>query len=176
MLNILVLHNIKIIYKENKLDRIASFTINHIKLLEGLYVSRLDTFGSEFITTFDIRMFRPNRGTYLSTPIAHCIEHLGATFLRNHNEIKNSVVYFGPMGCRTGFYLLLHNKYSSKDILPLMIELFDFVVSFEGEVPGASEVECGNYKDIDLEASKIVAKTYLEILKNITEDRLIYPN
>ena len=149
--------------------------VNHLTLKRGVYVSRLDKFGETMITTFDIRMTRPNFEPVLNTAEIHTIEHLGATFIRNHEVFKNKAVYFGPMGCRTGFYLLLEGESSSKDILPLIMEMFDFVRKFEGEVPGASARDCGNYLDMNLPMAKYVAnKFYEEVLSNISEDRLVY--
>ena len=157
------------------MDKIASFTVNHLTLLPGIYVSRKDTVGSEVITTFDLRMTRPNFEPVLNTAEIHTIEHLGATFIRNHKTYKDKAVYFGPMGCRTGFYLLLEGEYTSKDIVPLMVEMFDFVRKYEGEVPGASAKDCGNYLDMNLPMAKYVAnKFFEEVLLNITEERLIY--
>ena len=126
------------------MEKIASFTINHLKLEPGIYVSRYDYIGDEVITTFDIRMTRPNYEPVMNTAEVHAIEHLGATFLRNHDEWGKKVIYFGPMGCRTGFYLLLAGKLTSKDIVDLVREMFTFIAGFEGAVPGASARDCGN--------------------------------
>ena len=151
------------------MEKIASFTIDHIRLLPGLYVSRKDHAGSEVITTFDIRM--------TNTAEVHTIEHLGATFLRNHPQYGDKTVYFGPMGCRTGFYLLLAGDYTSKDIVPLMQEMFTFIRDFHGEVPGASAKDCGNYLDMNLPMANYLADRYLrEVLADITEERLTYPD
>lgn len=158
------------------MEKITSFTINHLKLLPGIYVSRKDHAGDTVITTFDIRMTRPNYEPVMNTAEIHTIEHLGATFLRNHPEFKDRVLYFGPMGCRTGFYLLFAGDYESKEIVPLMKEMFCFIKDFEGEVPGAAAKDCGNYLDMNLGMAKYLAKKYLEeVLENITEERLIYP-
>ena len=155
---------------------IASFTINHLTLLPGIYVSRKDNIGAETITTFDIRMTRPNFEPVMNTAELHTIEHLAATFLRNHAEFGSRIVYFGPMGCRTGCYLLLAGDYNSKDIVPLMKELFTFIRDYEGEVPGASAIACGNYLDMNLPMAKYLAKKFLEeVLDSITEERLVYP-
>ena len=155
---------------------IASFTINHLTLLPGIYVSRKDTVGDSVVTTFDLRMTRPNFEPVMNTAEIHTIEHLGATFLRNHPDFGSRIVYFGPMGCRTGFYLLLAGDYSSQDILSLMKEMFAFIRDFEGEVPGASAIACGNYLDMNLPMAKYLGKRYLEeVLENITEDRMNYP-
>lgn len=158
------------------MEKIASFTIDHIKLLPGLYVSRKDHAGSEVITTFDIRMTRPNKEPVMNTAEVHTIEHLGATFLRNHPDFASKTIYFGPMGCRTGFYLLLSGDYDSKDIVILMKEMFTFIRDFRGEVPGACAKDCGNYLDMNLPMANYLADKYLtEVLDQITEERLIYP-
>ena len=143
------------------MEKIASFTINHIKLQPGIYVSRRDTVGSEALTTFDLRMTSPNEEPVMNTAEVHTIEHLGATFLRNHKEYKSKTVYFGPMGCRTGFYLILAGQLESKDIVPLIKEMYEFIRDFEGEVPGASPMDCGNYLDMNLPMAKYLAKKYL---------------
>lgn len=158
------------------MKKIASFTIDHIKLLPGLYVSRKDFVGSEVITTFDIRMTKPNGEPVMNTAEMHTIEHLAATYLRNHAEYGNKTVYFGPMGCRTGFYLLLAGDYESRDIVDLMKEMFTFIRDFHDEVPGASAKDCGNYLDMNLPMTNFLAEKYLrEVLDNITEERLVYP-
>lgn len=158
------------------MEKIASFTIDHIKLLPGVYVSRKDTVGDNVITTFDLRMTKPNGEPVMNTAEIHTIEHLAATFLRSHKEYGNKTIYFGPMGCRTGFYLLLAGDYESKDIVDLMIEMYTFIANFEGEVPGASAKDCGNYLDMNLGMAKYLAKKYItEVLENITDERLVYP-
>ena len=158
------------------MKQIASFTIDHIKLLPGVYVSRKDKIGSETITTFDIRMTRPNQDPVMLTGEVHTIEHLGATFLRNHSEFSNRILYFGPMGCRTGFYLLLGGDYDSKDIIPLLVEMYEFMRDFEGEIPGATAINCGNYSDMNLPLAKEYAKNFLEkVLYNIKDENLNYP-
>ena len=158
------------------MEKIASFTIDHIKLQPGVYVSRKDTVGPEVVTTFDLRMTSPNEEPVMNTAEMHTIEHLAATYLRNHSTYKDKTIYFGPMGCRTGFYLLLAGNHTSKDILPLMVEMYEFIRDFEGEVPGASAKDCGNYLDMNLPMAKYLAKKYLdEVLYNIKEDRLTYP-
>ena len=152
------------------MKKIASFTIDHTILPKGMYLSRTDM----NTVTYDIRCRRPNVEEVMENGAIHTVEHLFATFVRN-SELKNNIVYFGPMGCRTGFYLLLEGEYSSKDILPLIMEMFDFVRKFEGEVPGASARDCGNYLDMNLPMAKYVAnKFYEEVLSNISEDRLVY--
>ena len=155
---------------------IASFTIDHQKLLPGVYVSRKDSVGNDIVTTFDIRMTRPNHEPVMNTAEMHTIEHLAATFLRNHQEFGSKIVYFGPMGCRTGFYLILAGDYESKDIVGLLKELYTFMAEFTGDVPGASAVECGNYLDMNLPMAKYLAKEFLtEVLDGIDESRLVYP-
>ena len=158
------------------MEKIASFTIDHIKLKPGVYVSRKDVVGDQVITTFDLRMTSPNDEPVMNTAEVHTIEHLGATFLRNHKEFGTKTIYFGPMGCRTGFYLLLAGDYESRDIVLLMREMYTFIRDFHEEVPGASAKDCGNYLDINLGMANWLAKRYLdEVLTNISEDRLVYP-
>ena len=158
------------------MEKIASFTIDHIKLEPGVYVSRKDTVGSEVITTFDLRMTSPNDEPVMNTAEVHTIEHLGATFLRNHPLYKDKTIYFGPMGCRTGNYLLLNGDYESRDIVPLMIEMFEFIRDFHDEVPGASPKDCGNYLDMNLGMANYLASRYLEnTLYDIDDAHLIYP-
>ena len=157
------------------MEKTASFTIDHLLLQPGIYVSRLDAVGHETITTFDLRMTSPNEEPVMNTAEMHTIEHLAATFLRNHPQWKDRTIYFGPMGCRTGFYLLLAGKLSSRDILPLMIDMYRFIRNFEGDVPGASAKDCGNYLDMNLPMAKYLAAKYLTVLETITDDRLVYP-
>ena len=158
------------------MEKITSFTIDHLKLVPGLYVSRKDFAGEQVITTFDIRMTNPNEEPVMNTAEVHTIEHLGATFLRNHRDYASKTLYFGPMGCRTGFYLLLVGDYKSKDIVPLMKEMFAFIADFNGDVPGAAAKDCGNYLDMNLPMANYMAKRYLtEVLENITEKQLVYP-
>ncbi len=158
------------------MEKITSFTINHLKLLPGIYVSRKDHAGDSVITTFDLRMTRPNYEPVMNTAEVHTIEHLGATFLRNHEDYRDKVLYFGPMGCRTGFYLLLAGDYESRDIVPLMTSMFTFISNYEDEVPGACARDCGNYLDMNLPMARFLAKRYLEeVLQNIDDTRLIYP-
>ena len=159
------------------MEKITSFTVNHLTLLPGVYVSRKDTVGNEVITTFDLRMTRPNFEPVMNTAEVHTLEHLGATFLRNHAEYKDKVIYFGPMGCRTGFYMVLAGDYESKDVVPLVTEMYTFMKDFEGDVPGAAARDCGNYLDMNLNMAKYVAKKYYdEVLTDISEERLIYPD
>ena len=159
------------------MEKIASFTIDHIKLQPGVYVSRKDNFQDAVITTFDLRMTSPNEEPVMNTAEMHTIEHLGATFLRNHKDFKDKTIYFGPMGCRTGFYLLLAGDYTSRDIVPLMTEMFEFIRDFKDEVPGASPRDCGNYLDMNLPMANYLANRYLEnVLYGIDDSRLVYPD
>ncbi len=158
------------------MEKIASFTIDHIKLQPGIYVSRKDYVGAEAITTFDLRMTSPNEEPVMNTAEVHTIEHLAATFLRNHPVYNEKTIYFGPMGCRTGFYLLLAGDYTSKDIVPLMIEMYEFIRDFHDEVPGASPKDCGNYLDMNLPMANYLAGRFLDnVLYHIDDSRLIYP-
>ena len=158
------------------MKKIESFTINHIKLQPGIYVSRKDHIGAETVTTFDLRMTSPNEEPVMNTAEVHAIEHLAATCLRNDAEFADQIVYFGPMGCRTGFYLLLAGDYESKEIVPLVIRTFEFIRDFEGEIPGASPRDCGNYLDMNLGMAKYLADKYLkEVLYDIKPERLTYP-
>lgn len=158
------------------MEKIASFTIDHIKLQPGIYVSRKDKVGQNTVTTFDLRMTSPNEEPVMNTAEMHTIEHLAATFLRNHADYKEKTIYFGPMGCRTGFYLLLAGDYESWDIVDLMKEMFVFIRDFEGDVPGASAKDCGNYLDMNLPMAKYEAgRFYDRVLQDIDESRLIYP-
>lgn len=160
------------------MDKIASFTIDHEKLLRGIYVSRRDvTPGGDVLTTFDIRMTEPNRMAPLSPEALHTIEHLAATYLRNRSDWKERVVYWGPMGCCTGNYLILQGDLVSEDILPLMRDTFGFIAGFSEEIPGATPRDCGNYSFNNLEEAKKAAKKYLdEILRNPGKENLNYPN
>lgn len=158
------------------MEKITSFTIDHIKLIPGVYVSRKDPVGDSLITTFDLRMTSPNDEPVMNTAEMHAIEHLGATFLRNHPVFGDKIIYFGPMGCRTGFYLLLAGDYESADIVNLLIEMYEFIRDFEGEIPGASPKDCGNYLDMNLNMAKWLARRYLdEVLYDIPAERLVYP-
>lgn len=158
------------------MKQIASFTIDHLRLLPGIYVSRKDKIGEETVTTFDLRMTRPNYEPVMNTAEVHTMEHIGATFLRNHPKYGEKVIYFGPMGCRTGFYLLLAGDYASADIVPLVREMYAFIADFTGEVPGAEAIGCGNYLDMNLPMARFLAKKYLrEVLEDISEERLNYP-
>ncbi len=156
---------------------IASFTIDHTRLLPGVYVSRKDKVGGEVITTFDIRMTRPNYEPVMMPGDIHGIEHLGATYLRNHRDYEDKIIYFGPMGCRTGFYLLLAGDYKSADIVPLLTEMFEFIRDYEGEIPGATPEGCGNYSDMDLNLAKFYAGRYLNNVLYVIDDNMLnYPS
>lgn len=158
------------------MEKIASFTVNHLDLFPGVYVSRKDQVGSETITTFDLRMTAPNREPVINTAEMHTMEHLAATWLRNDEEIKDKVIYFGPMGCRTGFYLILAGDYTSKEALPIVTKTFEFIRDFEGDVPGASAKDCGNYLDMNLPMAKYLAGQYLDrALYCADENNLTYP-
>ncbi len=157
------------------MEKIASFTIDHIKLCPGLYASRKDKVGQETVTTFDLRLTAPNDEPVMNTAEMHTIEHLAATYLRNEPDWKEKVLYFGPMGCRTGFYLLLSGDYTSGDVLPLVADCFRFIRDFRGEVPGASPKDCGNYLDMNLPMANYWGAKYATLLENITDDRLVYP-
>ena len=157
------------------MEKIASFTVNHLVLEPGIYVSRQDHFDDVIITTFDLRMTTPNREPVMNTAEMHTIEHLGATYLRNHLMWKDRIVYFGPMGCRTGFYLLCEGDLTSRDIVPLVKGLFEFIRDFEGTIPGAEARDCGNYLDQNLPMAKYLASRYLEnTVKEIDEAHLVY--
>lgn len=159
------------------MERIASFQVDHKKLNRGIYVSRLDEINGNYLTTFDVRVKLPNREPVMNIAEMHTMEHLGATFLRNHQVWKNEVIYFGPMGCRTGFYVILKGKLKSIDIVELIKEMFDFISKYEGEIPGATEVECGNYLEQNLPMARYESKKFLEeTLKNIKEENLNYPD
>ena len=157
------------------MEKITSFTIDHIKLQPGLYVSRRDRVGAETVTTFDLRLTSPNEEPVMNTAEVHTIEHLAATYLRNEPVWKDKVLYFGPMGCRTGFYLLLAGDYTSRDVLELVKGCFRFIADYRDEVTGASARDCGNYLDMNLPMASYCAKKYAALLENIPEDRLIYP-
>lgn len=158
------------------MEKIASFTIDHLKLQPGIYVSRKDHIGAETITTFDLRMTSPNEEPVMNTAELHTIEHLAATYLRNDLQWQDKVVYFGPMGCRTGCYLLLSGDHESRDIVELIVNTFEFIRDFEGEIPGAQAKDCGNYLDQNLDMAKYLANRYLkEVLYDIKPERLAYP-
>ena len=157
------------------MEKITSFTIDHNLLQPGLYVSRKDRIGAETVTTFDLRVTSPNEEPVMNTAEVHTIEHLAATYLRNEPTWKDRIIYFGPMGCRTGFYLLIAGDHASRDVLPLVTECFRFVADFRGEVPGASAKDCGNYLDMNLPMANYWGAKYAALLENISRDRLIYP-
>lgn len=158
------------------MEKITSFTVDHLRLVPGVYVSRIDYVAGNPVTTFDLRLTKPNCEPVMNTAEIHTIEHLAATFLRNHSEYGDKTIYFGPMGCRTGFYLILSGEYSSRDIVPLMAEMFRFIADFEGDVPGAAAKDCGNYLDMNLPMAKYLSGKYLdEVLLRITEEQLNYP-
>ena len=157
------------------MEKITSFTIDHLKLQPGLYVSRKDKAGEETVTTIDLRLTSPNEEPVMNTAEVHTIEHLAATYLRNQPQWKTKVLYFGPMGCRTGFYLLLTGDYTSRDVLPLVLDCFRFIRDYRGEVPGASPKDCGNYLDMNRNMANFWGRRYAALLENITPDRLIYP-
>ncbi|MDR2509837.1 MAG: S-ribosylhomocysteine lyase [Spirochaetaceae bacterium] len=157
------------------MTKIASFQIDHLRLKPGLYVSRKDQFSGAVLTTFDLRFKEPNKEPVIDMPALHTLEHLGATFLRSHSEWAKRVVYFGPMGCRTGFYLILEGDITSREISSLVIQLMDWVVAFEGEIPGASPAECGNYSEQNLNMAKWEASRYGALLKNAGEENFNYP-
>ena len=160
----------------NVLKKIDSFTVNHLELIPGVYVSRKDMIGENVVTTFDLRMTTPNLEPVMNNAEIHAMEHLGATFLRNHKDFAAKTIYFGPMGCRTGFYLLLNGDFSSKDILGLLIEMFGFISGYEGEIPGASARDCGNYLDMNLPMAKYLGNKYLkEVLLKANDRNLNYP-
>lgn len=158
------------------MEKIASFQIDHLRLLTGLYVSRVDGAPGARVTTFDLRMTAPNREEVMRTGAVHAIEHLGATYLRNEPKWKNSVLYFGPMGCRTGFYLLMAGEFSPRDVFALVRGMLDFIIAFEGDIPGASARDCGNYQDMDLAEAKRFARKYrAEVFDHPDEARMTYP-
>jgi len=156
------------------MDRITSFSVDHLKLKPGLYVSRLDFVGGNPVTTFDMRMTTPNLEPVINNAELHAIEHLGATFLRNDEKVKDDVIYFGPMGCRTGFYLIMAGELTSCDVLSKVKEMLNFIATFEGDIPGASPVECGNYQDLNLDMAKFYGRKYLEVLSNEDTLNIVY--
>ncbi|MEA1975803.1 MAG: S-ribosylhomocysteine lyase [Bacillota bacterium] len=158
------------------MKRIESFSINHLKLAPGIYVSRKDDFFNNTITTYDIRITRPNLEPVMNTATIHAIEHIGATYLRNNDLIKDSVIYFGPMGCRTGFYLILMGDNEMDFIVEILKDVFEYICNFNGDIPGATAKECGNYQDMNLSMAKYYSKKYLdEVLKDIKKNQMKYP-
>lgn len=157
------------------MKKIPSFTIDHNQLLPGIYVSRKDNVDNDVVTTFDIRMKAPNREPALHPGALHTIEHLAATYLRNNEEWQDRIVYWGPMGCLTGNYLLMKGDMKSEEIVKLMIDTFEFVANYDGVVPGTEPQDCGNYLLHDLPMARYEAKQYLKVLKNIKPENLNYP-
>lgn len=158
------------------MNKIASFTVNHLNLYPGIYVSRKDYLNEEVLTTFDLRFTKPNDEAPMDNPGIHTIEHLGATFLRNHEEWSKKTIYFGPMGCRTGFYVIFAGDLKSEDIIGVLREMADFVLNYEGEIPCYSPRDCGNYLDNNLNLAKIYMRKYkTEVLDNPVKERLVYP-
>jgi S-ribosylhomocysteine lyase len=157
------------------MEKIASFQVDHLRLKPGVYVSRKDRFGGTVLTTFDLRFKEPNKEPVIDVPALHTLEHLGATFLRSHPEWGSRVVYFGPMGCRTGFYVILEGDRSSEEILPLLRELLDWIDRFEGPIPGAAAAECGNWQDQNLDMAKWEARRYGAVVRNPGKENLTYP-
>ena len=158
------------------MEKIASFTVDHLRLLTGLYVSRVDEVCGNPVTTFDIRMTRPNAEPVMDTAAVHAIEHLGATFLRNAPDWKARVIYFGPMGCRTGFYLVLAGAHEPEQILDLIARMFRFIIDYEGDIPGAAPKDCGNYLDMNLGFAKYYARKYwAEVIRTPDPARFHYP-
>ena len=157
------------------MEKITSFTIDHLRLLPGLYVSRKDRVGAEIVTTFDLRLTRPNAEPVMNTAEVHTIEHLAATYLRNQPQWGDRVLYFGPMGCRTGFYLLLAGDLTARDVLPLVADCFRFIRDYRGEVPGARARDCGNYLDMNLSMANYWGARYVHLLETMDETHLTYP-
>jgi S-ribosylhomocysteine lyase len=157
------------------MEKIASFQVNHLLLKPGIYVSRKDRFGGAVITTFDMRLKEPNKEPVMDQPAIHTLEHLGATFLRSHKEWAQRVVYFGPMGCRTGFYVILEGDLNPEDALPLVREMLEWITAFEGPIPGASAKECGNWQEQNLEMAKWEASRYLNLLEKAGRENFNYP-
>ena len=157
------------------MEKITSFTIDHLKLQPGLYVSRKDKVGCETVTTFDLRLTNPNEEPVMNTAEIHAMEHLAATYLRNEPQWKDKVLYFGPMGCRTGFYLLLAGDLESREVVPLVRDCFAFIRDFRGEIPGASAKDCGNYLDMNLPMANYWGEKYALLLEKIDGEHLVYP-
>ena len=158
------------------MEKISSFQVDHLRLKPGAYVSRKDRFGDLTLTTFDLRFKEPNKEPVMDQPALHTIEHLCATFLRSHREWCSRIVYFGPMGCRTGFYVIVEGDYNSKDILPLLLEMFDWIEKFEDNIPGASPAECGNWRDQNIDMAKWECNRYAALLKKGKKENLEYPS
>ena len=158
------------------MDIIPSFQVDHLRLKPGVYVSRKDKCGNEVITTFDLRVKEPNKEPALDQPALHTIEHLSAAFLRSHKEWSEKVIYFGPMGCRTGFYIILKGDYNSNDIVHLLMEMFDWIDKFDGDIPGASASECGNWREQNIDMAKLESRKYANLLRNASKENFEYPN
>jgi S-ribosylhomocysteine lyase len=158
------------------MEKIASFQVDHLRLKPGVFVSRRDKFGDTVLTTFDLRLKEPNKEPVIDMPALHTIEHLGATFLRTHKDWAKKTVYFGPMGCRTGFYVILEGDLSSPDVLPLIREMLDWITAFDGPIPGAAPAECGNYSEQNLGMAKWEARRYAAVLAKPAKENLSYPD
>jgi len=158
------------------MEKIASFQVDHLRLKPGVFVSRIDNFKDVVLTTFDMRFKEPNKEPVMDQPALHTIEHLCATFLRSHKEWGPKDIYFGPMGCRTGFYLILEGSYKSADILPLLLEMFDWIEKFDGPIPGASAAECGNWREQNIDMAKWECRRYAGLLKKPAKENLEYPS
>ena len=157
------------------MEKISSFQIDHLRLKPGAYVSRKDKFKDLVLTTFDLRYKEPNKEPVLDQPALHTIEHLCATFLRSHKEWSAKVVYFGPMGCRTGFYVILEGDLNSTDVLPLLLEMYGWIEKFEGDIPGASPIECGNWREQNIDMAKLECRKYADLLRKAKKENLEYP-
>jgi S-ribosylhomocysteine lyase len=157
------------------MEKIASFQVDHLRLKPGVFVSRIDKFNDVTFTTFDLRFKEPNKEPVMDQPALHTIEHFGATFLRSHKEWGPKTVYFGPMGCRTGFYLILEGNYKSADILPLLLEMFDWVKGFSGPIPGATAGECGNWREQNIDMAKWECNRYASLMRKPAKENLEYP-
>ncbi|MDR1836792.1 MAG: S-ribosylhomocysteine lyase [Treponema sp.] len=158
------------------MEKIASFKVDHLRLKPGVYVSRKDRYGDVVLTTFDLRFKEPNKEPVLDQPALHTIEHLCATFLRSHKEWDKRTVYFGPMGCRTGFYVIVEGDYNSTDIIPLLHEMFEWIKKFDDPIPGASPAECGNWREQNIDMAKWECKRYAALLRNPNKENLEYPS
>ncbi|MFV0432294.1 MAG: S-ribosylhomocysteine lyase [Alphaproteobacteria bacterium] len=158
------------------MEQIASFSVNHEKMSRGIFLSRQDKVGDEVISTFDIRLKLPNREPVIDVPALHTIEHLGATFLRNHPEWAEDTIYFGPMGCRTGFYVIFAGDLSSQDVVHIITEMFQFFIDFKGDIPGATAMECGNYQEQNLDMAQWESRKFMkEVLQDLQSENLYYP-
>jgi S-ribosylhomocysteine lyase len=158
------------------MEKVTSFQVDHMRLKPGVYVSRKDKFKDIMLTTFDLRYREPNKEPVLDQPAIHTIEHLCATFLRSHKEWSSKIVYFGPMGCRTGFYLILEGEYKSKDIQPLLLEMYTWIDGFNGAIPGATAEECGNWREQNIDMAKFECRNYAALIKKSKKENFEYPN